>query len=209
MSKNLKRVEKILPDLIDANRMLKILELMEKEVLPELLSSRDPEMWESLYIDYEKPFVERLWYQFGPIRINLHKIHPCKESEALFHPHPWPSAMHVLSGTYETAVGSSIWSEEPRIALRGIVNGGFKYEMLYANAWHYVRPIGGPAYTLMITGKPWKNAKSWAKIFGERDRRQSLPAMRQLTLEEKANNLLFFWNYYIGNPCRVAHGIIS
>ena len=23
------------------------------------------------------------------------------------------------------------------------------------DAWHYVRPLGGPTFSLMVTGKPW------------------------------------------------------
>ena len=38
-------------------------------------------------------------------RIYLHRIYPCAPGEALFHPHLWPSAMRILSGEYEMAVG--------------------------------------------------------------------------------------------------------
>jgi hypothetical protein len=54
-------------------------------------------------VNYHHPRVERLWTQVGDSRLMLHVIHPCNSSEALYHPYPWPSAMHVLSGRYETA----------------------------------------------------------------------------------------------------------
>ena len=131
--------------------MLDVLESFEK-VLDVLLEEDE---WQSLFIDYEKPFVERLWRQCGEFRVNLHRIHPCEQGEALYHPHPWPSAMHVLSGVYETAVGCGIWNERPEFVIKGVISGDFKYEMTRQNGWHYVRPVDRPAMTLMVTGMPW------------------------------------------------------
>ena len=195
---NLKSVEDALPELLAAKKMLKILELIEKEALPQLLFGRSPDIWQSLYIDYEKPFVERLWCQLGPVRINLHKIHPCNEGEALFHPHPWPSAMHVLTGVYETAIGYAIWNETPEIALKGEVSGDFKYEMGNQNAWHYVRPISYPAYTVMVTGTPYKT------LLPVRVGHKSPKPLRTLDQTEKETNLFFFWDYYLGDAWRAA-----
>ena len=62
--------------------------------LPALL--RDEGAWKSLLVDYHPPTVERLWRPWGAGRVYLHRIHPCARAEALFHPHPWPSAMRVL-----------------------------------------------------------------------------------------------------------------
>ncbi|MEM6989018.1 MAG: hypothetical protein AAF721_00930 [Myxococcota bacterium] len=56
------------------------------EALPRLL--REPEDWESLHITYHPPRVERLWLQHGSHRIFLHRIYPCEEGDALWHPHP-------------------------------------------------------------------------------------------------------------------------
>ena len=82
--------------------MLDVLAAVE-QALPQLL--QDENAWHSLYIDYQLPTVERLWRPWHEYRISLHRIHPCAPGEALFHPHPWPSAMHVLAGAYEMAVG--------------------------------------------------------------------------------------------------------
>ena len=82
--------------------MLDVLEAVEQK-LPELL--RDEAGWNSLFIDYHPPTVERLWRTWGEYRVSLHRIHPCERGTALFHPHPWPSAMRILSGEYEMAVG--------------------------------------------------------------------------------------------------------
>lgn len=122
--------------------------------------------WHSLNIDYHPPFVERLWTPIqvdgSEYRLYLHKIHPCGPHEALFHPHPWPSAMRVLSGDYEMAVGYGKGSEPPPIAARMVFrlsglarDQSFRYEMTDPDAWHSVRPIGMPAYSVMVTGAPW------------------------------------------------------
>ena len=92
--------------------MFKRLREVEQE-LPDLL---EKEIWNGLYIDYHPPIVERVWTQVGENRIYLHRIHPCSEGEALFHPHPWPSAMRILSGEYEMGIGYGEGTEPPEIA---------------------------------------------------------------------------------------------
>lgn len=132
--------------------MLDILYTVERE-LPGLL--QDENTWKSLYVDYHPPTVERLWLPWGDYRINLHRIYPCARGEALFHPHPWPSAMRVLSGEYEMAVGYGQAETAPPIAALMIASGDFRYEMTDPDAWHYVRPLDQPTMSLMVTGKPW------------------------------------------------------
>jgi hypothetical protein len=135
--------------------MLTTLAAVELE-LPTLLKEIDG--WQSLDIDYHPPFVERVWRQWGEFRIALHRIHPCSSAEALFHPHPWPSAMRILSGTYEMAVGYGAGDTPPPIAARFVASGAdmdVRYEMTDPDAWHYVRPIGEPTYSVMLTGRPW------------------------------------------------------
>jgi hypothetical protein len=135
--------------------MLEILYMVERE-LPKLL--QDEGAWNSLYVDYHPPLVERLWLPWGGYRVNLHRIHPCARDEALFHPHPWPSAMRVLSGEYEMAVGYGTGETAPPIAALMIASGDFRYEMTDPDAWHYVRPLREPTMSLMVTGKPWNRA---------------------------------------------------
>jgi hypothetical protein len=78
--------------------MLDVLAQLE-QALPAML--RDESIWHSLYVDYHPPTVERLWAPWRDYRAFLHRIHPCAREQALFHPHPWPSAMRVLEGEYE------------------------------------------------------------------------------------------------------------
>jgi hypothetical protein len=132
--------------------MLEELYQLEKD-LPNHLE--DESCWNSLYVDYHKPYVKRLWKQVGDSRIFLHQIFPCDRSESLLHPHPWPSAMKVIGGTYEMGVGYSETNEVPVIASTLILPINSYYEMLDINSWHYVRPLDKPSFSLMITGKPW------------------------------------------------------
>jgi hypothetical protein len=132
--------------------MLDILARVEA-ALPGLLAKAD---WQSLDINYHPPFVERLWRPWESYRISLHRIHPCPPSDALFHPHPWPSAMRILDGTYEMAIGYGSGTTPPPFAARIIASGDFRYEMIDPDSWHYVRPIDRPAMTIMVTGAPWK-----------------------------------------------------
>jgi hypothetical protein len=138
--------------------MLNVLHDIERS-LPALLASRDG--WESLDIDYHPPRVERLYRTIGEYRLYLHVIHPCAPEDALFHPHPWPSAMRVLGvpeGRYEMGVGYGAGDVAPPIAARMIASGEMEYEMTDRDAWHYVRAIGEPAITIMVTGRPWGRA---------------------------------------------------
>ncbi len=133
--------------------MLEILHEVEV-ALPGILRG-DESLWKGLLVDYHLPVVERLWQDYKGFRVCLHRIHPCASGEALFHPHPWPSAMRVLKGTYEMAIGYGAGEKEPPIAARIITCAGSEYEMTDKDGWHYVRPISEPTLSLMISGKPW------------------------------------------------------
>ena len=132
--------------------MLTLLHEAELE-LPKLLTST--EGWKSLLVDYHPPMVERVYREWRGLRLNLHWIHPCAPEDALFHPHPWPSAMRVISGSYEMGVGHGPRGKTPPIAARILASGPMEYEMTDPDAWHYVRPLSGVAMTVMVSGKPW------------------------------------------------------
>jgi hypothetical protein len=131
--------------------MLDLLAAAEAD-LPRVLAGP----WHSLAIDYHPPRVDRLWCAWRDCRLYLHRIHPCTAAEALFHPHPWPSAMRVHRGTYEMGIGYG--KTTPPIAARVIASGPMAYEMTDPDAWHYVRPLGDVAITVMISGAPWSRA---------------------------------------------------
>ena len=146
--------------------MIELLKEIELK-LPELL--KDPSVWKTVDVNYHPPRVERLWTQLGENRLMLHVIHPCKFEEALYHPHPWPSAMHILEGRYETGLGfkdtSNYIMDDPikpyyfkikQIAKLELTGDNY-YEMLDPKGWHYVRPIDDVCYSIMLIGKPWES----------------------------------------------------
>ena len=59
--------------------------------LPKIMQSTS-QKWNSLHVDYHKPYVDRVWTLWNPpnqtdeFRIFLHKIYPCTAEESLFHP---------------------------------------------------------------------------------------------------------------------------
>ncbi len=133
--------------------MREVLERLEQDELPHLL--RIPSMWNGVLVNYHPPVVERLWCPWGDYRVYLHRILPCNREEALFHPHPWPSIMRVLEGSYEMGYGVSAGEKAPPVSLRIELPAKTVYEMTDQDGWHYVRPLNIPVMSLMLTGKPW------------------------------------------------------
>lgn len=152
-----------------------------ERVLPQLLANGSE--WQSLDVDYEPPRVERLWRDFSGFRVYLHRIHPCAWNGALFHPHPWPSVVKILEGSYEMDVGYGPGDAPPPIAATLLLPAGATYEMRERDGWHSVCPIDRPALSLMVTGKPWDR---WSpkpagelKPLSDEERRYLLAAFRR------------------------------
>lgn len=115
------------------------------------------ESWNSLFVDYHDPYVERVWRQDGDNRVYLHRIHRCLPGKApLFHPHPWPSAMKILKNDYVMEVGYGSGITPPDLCMKLIMTDGSYYEMNHFDGWHSVAPIEEYSYSLMVTGKPWE-----------------------------------------------------
>jgi hypothetical protein len=165
--------------------VLEVLEDVERD-LPQLLGEGHAAGWQSVFVDYHPPYVERLWRPWiHGFRISLHRIYPCATIESLFHPHPWPQAVRVLDGNYEMGVGYGKGDIPPPIAQKIIVRGGFSYEMTDPDGWHYVRPIGTPSLSLMVTGMPWsRTAPKSTKVLGPLDQ------------SKVAHLLIAFMNFY-------------
>jgi len=106
-------------------------------------------------------------------------------AEALFHPHPWPSAMRVLDGEYEMAIGYGTGATPPPVACLLIAGNNFRYEMTDPHAWHYVRPLGAPTLSLMVTGAPWQPSAP-----------KSRPELQELTPAQKTRLLNAFRQRY-------------
>lgn len=95
--------------------------------------------------------------------------------------------MRVLAGTYEMAVGYGAGSTPPPIAAKMIAAGDLRYEMVDRDSWHYVRPIGGPALTVMVTGRPWSRDAAGAEPGGP---------LSPLTAKGSAELLGWFRRFY-------------
>ncbi len=164
--------------------MLPILEEVESKLV-DLVSTSE---LHTMYIDYHKPYVSRVWFPYGSYRVYLHRIEPCQEStEALFHPHPWKSIIRILEGSYEMGIGHSKTDMIPTVDCTLILPPQSIYEMVDRDGWHYVRPLYEPVYSLMITGE--LNDRK-----GVNDPNHKF---RSLTEEEKSdviNTILSFYN---------------
>ena len=64
--------------------------------------------------------------------------------------------MKVVSGTYRMAVGYGAGTTAPPVMATMLLQGGSCYAMTDRDAWHDVRPLGGPSLSVMITGAPWQ-----------------------------------------------------
>lgn len=153
--------------------MIDVLKLLEISDLIPLLQK--PDIWNSLDVDYHPPRVERIWTEWNEYRIYLHCIHTCEKEEALYHSHPWPSAMKIISGIYEMGVGfKTPENVNIKTCATVILNSGTYYEMLNKEGFHYVRPLTKCTFTIMVTGKPWdsdsspKPSKKLEKLSDER-----------------------------------------
>lgn len=132
--------------------MLEVLDNIIKNFHSILENAIKDDSVKTMYIEYEEPFVSRVWFPFKEYRIYLHRIE-VPTNKVFFHPHKWESAMLIAKGTYEMGIGHSTTNDEPKVDCRLLLNTGSKYEMCEKDAWHYVKPINDAVYTLMVTGK--------------------------------------------------------
>jgi hypothetical protein len=134
-----------------------MLDLLDS-VLSELPALLRADGWHGLRIAYHPPLVERAWRPWRDCRLSIHRIHPCAPGEALLHPHPWPSAIRILSGRYEMAIAYGAGIAPPPIAARIVAVAGTSYAMIDPDGWHSVRPVEAPSLSVMLSGPPWQRA---------------------------------------------------
>lgn len=134
--------------------------------------------WRSLDIDYHPPRVERLWRPFRDhYRLFLHVIHPCEPGEALLHPHPWPSAVQLVSGAYAMEVGHGK-TRPTSLTASLVLRAGSFYEMTDPLGWHSVRPLERPSLSIMVTGQPFPRPRPRAPVKPE-------AKLKELSFERK------------------------
>jgi hypothetical protein len=132
--------------------ILKSLEPTIKELV------KQPEIWNTLDVDYFPPRVERLYTDYDGYRIYLHYIHPT-DKPCLFHKHRWPAAFKQVAGAYEMGISYSekeITSDEAYdlpILARFIIGINSYYEMTQTDCLHFVSPKGEYSASIMITPK--------------------------------------------------------
>ena len=136
--------------------------------IPRLLMQ--PEIWNTLDVDYYPPRVERLWTQYdNEHRLFIHLIHPTDEP-CLFHKHRWPASFKMIDGSYEMGITwfrDEIKSEDahklPMMA-KFIIYTGSYYQMTETHTLHYVKPLGGVSTSLMLSGPLYPEAESRKKV---------------------------------------------
>lgn len=125
---------------------------------------RDTRGWQSLYIDYHKPYVERLWKDIGDVRLSLHRILPCEKVESLNHRHPWPMASYIVAGTYHEEWGVGDGDLYTKIGTHVRVPCSL-YEMTDPRLRHCIYGQEN-VLTIMLTGKPWKKSSRESLALG-------------------------------------------
>lgn len=154
-----------------------------KLVLPQVLNTTDG--WSTVYADTERPKLSRVWRPFGPFRIYLHILEPCKAEEAFYHPHPWPMATEIQQGQYEqcSGHGDPDAAQGPPVTDTRVFRKGDAYEIMDPNTWHSVRPLDTLCLTFMISGIPYEGSSG--------QRRGNTPS-RPLEYEELGMMLYMF-----------------
>ena len=124
------------------------------KIVPSLLNDRSK--WDSLIVNRRKPHTYRVHTMLpNGLRLCLHKFNPCDTHEAFLHPHPWPGAFMILSGSYEMEVGFSPDRVSlPSHVLKVYLPKGAKYEIICPLTWHSVTPLE-TTYTIMVNGPAW------------------------------------------------------
>lgn len=146
--------------------MLPVLEEIESK-LPKMMRSR--EIWKSLFIDYQPPYLMRIYCEVPSevlegkcVRANLHYFLPSKtvSTENLYHPHAWASCMRIVHGVYDQFIGfadHSGFAIKPPFLCRLTHSSGDSYAMNHPWLWHQVNPYPNQAVsTLMVTYIPEK-----------------------------------------------------
>lgn len=174
------------------SRLWKLMD-SEQADLRKMIRKAKPEDFKSLFVDYEPPFVERLWYQLeDDYRVFLHLVHGCDPIDTLWHPHPWPSIVRVLDtgSCYEHGVGYDTTKSgmaPPAVVQR--IKGELTYVMEDPHAWHYVAPESY-SLSLMIVGKPFPKEELSPGYRVPTKKLEPLP-------ENRVRELIAIWNYVL------------
>jgi len=160
--------------------------------LPTLLENKS--LWvNSLDVDYHPPRVERLWTPFtvnGTMyRLMMHRLHPCRVEDSLFHPHPWPSSVAILDGQYKSYYGYGPQNgPEPERVGPELFSAGSVYHMSDPGDWHLVAPTC-VTMSIMVIGLPYPKAAQRRRTESDNELLNCLKGLKQ---EAIADMLEFF-----------------
>jgi hypothetical protein len=135
--------------------MLKELDQLLRSTFPQMLT--DPTKWDSLIVNRRKPHTYRVFTTLPTgNRVCLHKFDPCDRHEAFQHPHPWPGAFFILSGSYvmQTWLAKDREDKKPTEVSTSIMRKGSGYEIISPLVFHSVVPLE-TTYTVMLNGEPF------------------------------------------------------
>ena len=140
--------------------ILKELSHYNQQELIKLLNSDAP--FQSLFVDYEHPYVERLYLPGDKYRLSLHKIlpHDWTIQDSLYHRHDYPTGIKIFDGMYKMESGYSPNELEPENACTSYYNSWSMYIMTDPNQWHRIKHIDWPSYSMMITGPKFRREKT-------------------------------------------------
>lgn len=115
-----------------------------------------PELWDSLIINKRKPETYRIFTFIGGSRICLHRFAPADETEAFWHPHPWPARFYLMEGEYKLFLSTSKDRDSEYDKAYSVITmrPDSYYEMDNPLAWHKIVPTH-TTYTIMINGVEW------------------------------------------------------
>lgn len=152
--------------------------------LPFLLQNES--RWNDLQAKTKRPFLQRLWYQWGKYRISLNHFSDFIEGSAFWHPHPWKVAIHIEEGSYENQQGFYDASGQLIQKKSELLYPGSSYEMLEQNLAHAVVPKSSDVWTVMVSGPViWPDNRLIANT-----------ATGSLSEEEHSQHLLFYRSRY-------------
>ena len=157
-------------------------------MIPEVISalnSHQSGQWDSLIIDRRKPHTLRISRMFGDYRICLHRFESCTELQAFAHPHPWPGAFTILSGSYKLALGrSNNLEDKPKWISNLVMQAWSQYEITDPLVWHKVQPLE-TTYTIMANGPVWDVQHSETRTTKGKD-------LKRMTDEAKERHIGYF-----------------
>lgn len=142
--------------------------------------------WDSLVINRRQPITYRLFARIDDLRICLYKFKPCDKHESFYHPHPWPAAFFVLSGSYMMELGKYSYIDSlDSVNISKMQLGQYSsYEMIDPLLGHSISPVTD-TYTIMINGPEYTHRHKECR----RTKGKDLERMEE---QEKRDQLLIF-----------------